>query len=466
MSVGLCCLLSCTTHLNAADVSTHDASTAEARDAKTSTILTHVVKVVEGIINIIKVIKDSRHDKHDIKLQAESELAQAVANIKNIADVSLFHEEISRESVEELCSTLREVATTIQPLLREYIKEDVASVHDYLQSAPLQELEQQLQALNNENQDIAIAISDEHEKEFHTNVIQALHSLVQSLFSIIQAPENPKIIGQNIADMLSNIINVASQTLKYEYLSSQDAEENVAIYLESFSNELTKEIKHLMLQTALHLRGCKQIRKCNNGCNSGCCGSSCSTVCRPCCNPCNTCSLNMQEEDNLLRKGSCCSSCSCSPACNSTCSTCNSSCCSRSQQEVKEDTVTRACPSCGCGNCAGGCCSYGTKKPVTHKEIIRRGIIRNNKRRSCTTCNSCGKNCNTCGCKKKIAEVQQEEQTKCNCGAKPKPQQTASRSEGLADQTKCNCGAKPKPRPNNVPRNNTRKLIYPESYNG
>ena len=93
--------------------------------------------------------------------------------------------------------------------------------------------------------------------------------------------------------MLANIMNVASQTLKYEYLSSSNAEENVAIYLESFSNELTKEIKHMMLQTALHLRGgqcgCSSKSCCKtcsqNSCSGSCNSCSSSAVCKPCCKP-------------------------------------------------------------------------------------------------------------------------------------------------------------------------------------
>lgn len=482
LSLGLCGLL-CTMHLTIIDANTPN--TSEAREAKTNHILSNVVKVVEGIINIIKIIKDARHDKINIKEKAESELAQTVTYIKNIAAESLTQEELNPESIQELCAMLRRVATSIQPLLREYIKDDVASVHDYLQNAPLQELQQQLQILNQmEEQDLAIAPTDEHEKEFHAHIIQALHNLIQNLFSIIQAPENPKVIGQNIADMLSNIINVASQTLKYEYLSSRDAEENVAIYLESFSNELTKEIKHLMLQTALHLRSCKQIRACcgNNSCN-GCCGSG-STVCRPCCNPCNTCGLNMQQEDITLRKSSCCSSCSCSPQCSTTCSSCNNSCCSLRAHGVQEKTVTRACPH-GCSKC---CCSYGTRKDTAPKEIVRRAIVRNNKRRACTTCNSCGKNCNTCGCKKTVTKNQPTDETKCGCGAKPKPRPNRTSDdansndaakcgcgkpkpkpavrveEAQNDVTKCGCG-KPRPRPN-APRRYGKTLIFPEGYKG
>lgn len=519
VSFALCSLLSATVPLSAADTSIENIQTTEARDAKTSNILMNVVKVIEGVINIIKIIKDSRPDKENIKLQAKAELADAVASIRNIAAVSLPTQELCQDNIQELCDMLHDVLATIQPLLREYIKDDIASMHDYLQNAPLQELQDQLQTVNQEeHHDIAIASTDEHEKEFHAYIIQALHNLVQNLFSIIQAPENPKIIGQNIADMLSNIINVASQTIKYEYLSSRDAEENVAVYLESFSSELTKEIKHLMLQTALHLRGCQQTRACSNSCSSGCCNSSSSTVCRPCCKPCSTCNLNMEQEDAILRKNSCCSSCSCSPACNSTCSTCNNSCCSRSQQEVKEDTVTRACPSCGCGNCSNGCCSYGTKSSDTTKKTAPEA--RSNKRRSCKNCSSCGKSSSSCSCKKNVTEDQQaDDQTKCGCGAKPKPQQAATRVEKIEDAqdiSKCSCGVKPKPqqpitrvddtsddttkcgcgaansnkpKPNTTPRNNkccgkpattqpkpgklmprprssAKNLIYPEGYNG
>lgn len=492
--INLCALFSCIllplyASSDLAENATHQASS-ESRDAKTSRILAGVGRVVEGLI---KVIKDP-HNKQNVLLH----VGDMLSGIFSIAASSLPSHELTQEEVAELRSLLQDVAQSVVPLLQHDLTESAASLREYLQTVPLEHLNE---IPLNESSSIDSSNNpsiDDNEVELHTSLLNALHNLIQNLFAIVQYPEDTRVMEQSIADMFSNIINVASKTLKYEYLSSKDAEETIVNYLDSFSDELTKEIKHLMLQTALHLRGSRACGSCNNCCSSSCSSSSCcSTICRPCCKPCNNCCRNITTDDQVR---SCCSCSSCN--CNSTnrgccncCSSCSSSCKSGDSEVNRkcsscgcstnnctctnraEDSV-RKCSSCGCStnncnscsNCGNktvavdtqnpslrSCNSCGNSSGSNCKNCDCKNTMRQQvSLRKCTSCNCTTNNgtCNTCGCKtvpiktflkytksgNNYLESASENYLKCGC-SKPKPQQQVTRNENIC--SKCGCSNKP-----------------------
>jgi hypothetical protein len=426
----------------------------ESRDAKTSHILANVGRVVEGLI---KVIKDP-HNKPNVLLH----VGDMLSGIFSIAAHSLPNHELTQEDVAELRSLLQDVAQSIIPLLQQNVLASATNLHAYLQTVPLESLSdatlnnsESIESENNQlnsstdvygdsnNDESAIndsdsqtdnnqdnssidnlynIVIDENEKELHINLLNALNSLVESLFAIVQSPGNSRVVEQSIADMFSNIINVASQTLKYEYLSSQDAEESVVNYLESFSDELTQEIKHLMLQTALHLRGSRACGSCNNCCSNSCYSSSCgSTICKPCCRPCNNCCRNMTVKNQL--KG-CCNCSSCDNTSNNSCSHCGC------KNTMRFQVTLRKCSSCSCSNNSGTCNTCGCKT-VPRKTVMKYFRSGNNHPTFST------EDYLKCGCNKPKPQQDESRNVKCNCN-KPRPQQTTSRD------LKCGCN---KPRP-------------------
>ncbi len=445
--LGFCCLLSSMLiPAYAPTVIRSDApsmDSALSKDAKASRILASVGRIVEGLVKLVQAIKDPNH-----KQTALLPVSDMLTGIFDIAANSLPHHELDEQEVQELRELMRDVAGSVEPLLRQYLTENACSMRNYLQAIQLKELDLIIRRSDAHlTTEETVPASDQNEQELHNNVLNALHELVQNLFAIIQHTENHQLVGQSIADMLASIMNVASQTLKYEFLTSRDAEENVALYLESFSTELTKELKHLMLQTALHLRGgkcsCSSKSCCNtcsnNGCGKSCSSKCCSSVCKPCCKPCGTCCRAIKIEDEPCkspepptsavhkvekkgpygqqvyqrslkkdtRKGCCgCSTCNCSTSgtCGTCCSSCTTTCC---KSPATEEQVTRkscsSCSSCSCkpkcsnncNTCSQSCCSNRSGPTVCEAETEVT-------RKSCSSCSSCSckpkcsSNCNTC----------------------------------------------------------------------
>lgn len=411
MSVGLCALLS----ISPSCIFAGDASNAvkEARDSKINNILTGVGKVIEGLVKIITEIK-IKDGQNKQTLSADVKKIAAIL-VHDIAS-SLPHDELSLEDVESLRTLLHEAHEALHPMLTDHLAARCLEVHIMLHNAEISELEaaRQQEADVQLNQPDVETEQEGAEKEFYTNLIGALHNLVQNLFTIIESPENPKVMGQSIADMFSNIINVASQTLKYEYLSSRDAEEKVAIYLDSFSKELTKEIKQLMLQTALNLRD-ESFRKhcCGSSCNSCC--NSCSRICKPSCNSCSSCCRTLEDANQDETTRACCSSCSCPTS--GSCSSCGS-CCRKQDIDTVVD-ITRS-----------------TDFAQRH----------NKHRRSRACCNNCGCTTGNCGCRadtsQEVTETtdEQDDTTKCGCN---KPKKSEATEAEQNDAIKCGCN-KPK----------------------
>lgn len=493
--ISICALLSCVLlQTYASSVVTDDCvavTMAESRGAKTDRILAGVKRVVEGLI---KVIRDP-HNKQSVLLH----VGDMLSGIFSIAASSLPSHELSQEEVAELRSLLQDVAQSLVPLLHNDVTESAASLREYLQTVPLENLNQLTEENISTNSSENAAI-DDNEKELHANLLNSLNNLVQSLFAVVQYPENPRVIEQSIADMFSNIINVASQTLKYEYLSSKDAEDNVVSYLDSFSNELTQEIKHLMLQTALHLRGSRACGSCNNCCSNSC--SSCpSTICRPCCRPCNNCCRNIDIENQV--RGCCgCSSCNCSSSstsCCGCCSSCSSNCSSNVNRKCstcgstnscncnkRVESSSRKCSTCGCptnncnscNNCGGRTVAVDSQNPTVRgctlcgnsntngcpncgcKNTFRQQVSL----RKCSSC-SCSTNngtCNTCGCQTVSQRTLMryaksgnnridatEVRSKCGCNNNKPKTQEVTRNDNMC--SKCGCSNKPN-RPGEVAR--------------
>lgn len=411
ISVGLCALLSISPlYMLASDT---NIAAKEARDAKINNILTGVGKVIEGLVKIITEIKTKdRHDKQNVS----SHIKEIASVLVNDIAASLPQTELNQEDIDNLRAMLNEAQETLQPVLSDYLATRCLDMHIALHNTQPAELEAARQLDDQATAQPVIDPQEGTEKEFYTNLIGALHNLVQNLFTIIESPENPKVMGQSIADMFGNIINVASQTLKYEYLSSGDADEKVAIYLDTFSNELTKEIKNLMLQTALNLRDEAHRKQCcGSSCNSCC--NSCSRICRPSCNSCSSCCRALEDASQDEATRSCCSSCSCSST--GSCSSCGGCC---RKQEI--DTIV----------------DQAAMRSVTKSADFEQRHNKSRRYRAC--CSSCGCTTGNCGCRASAQDQATEaDATKCGCN-KPKTSEP-TRAEQEADATKCGCN-KPK----------------------
>lgn len=420
MSIGLCALLSISPLYMLAG-ETNNAHK-EARDSKINNILTGVGKVIEGLVKIIT----------EIKIKDGQNKQNVSANVREIAailvhDIPLLlpYNELKLDEIENLRAILHEAHEALHGMFTERLSIRCLEMHTMLHNAEISELEAaRQQEIDAQLDEPAVDPEEGAEKEFYTNLIGALHNLVQSLFTIIESPENPKVIGQSIADMFGNIINVASQTLKYEYLSSRDAEEKVAMYLDSFSKELTKEIKQLMLQTALNLRdGTFRKHCCGSSCNSCC--NSCSRICRPSCNSCSSCCRTLQNASQDQATRACCSSCSCSTS--GSCSSCGS-CCRKEQIDTiidEEATITRSA------------------------DFAQR---HNKHRRSRSCCSNCGCTTGNCGCRANPAEeatqtATADDTTKCGCN-KPKKSEVTEAEQN--DATKCGCNKPKRTKPTKV----------------
>jgi len=465
-------------------------------DEKTGRIVASIGHLFEGVIGLIKDIKS--HEKANII----SGVGKLVNGIMNVAATATTKGNPSEEDIAHLRALVNEATRRMLPQLQQRARCEAHDLQAYLVKTPFEELEATLryreEAVEQEEaseQDVEAVELNEDEQELSSGILNSLYEMVHDLFAIIQDPDNPQIVGQSIADMLSSIMNIASQALKYEYLHAKEDDNRVAFYLESFSTELTKEIRQLMLQTALNLRkGCHSSSCCKPSCckpcckPSSCCPSSCNSCCRSPEAPVEVQPKDRQLDDAEVTRSSCCS---CNKPCNS-CSSCSkySSCCGchkaapldeqpmqvKAQPEQPEVTRASCCSSCsgksscncGCNSC--GCCGKKSEEIIDAEKLAAQDEA-TEETKACSNC-GCQKPCG-CGCKnEEVATAEQEAQEEatkgCGCG-KPKPQTTVDRLKDDVTKTpsKCGCtGSNQPPRPKHHPKVKriAARLVYPEGY--
>ena len=68
--------------------------------------------------------------------------------------------------------------------------------------------------------------------------------IVQNFFNIVQSPSNAHVVGSNIAQMLSGLVNVAIEAMKR--LPNDVTEEERAEYLEQLEEALKKSVRSLV----------------------------------------------------------------------------------------------------------------------------------------------------------------------------------------------------------------------------
>ncbi|MEX0849027.1 MAG: hypothetical protein WD055_02265, partial [Candidatus Dependentiae bacterium] len=276
--LGMCCLLATMITNTSQPPCRIQAETPieSSKDGRTGRILSSVGEVVEGLVRLIK----NPHEKTNV-LQNVGKMLAGILNVA--ANAVQKGAPLTADEVEQMRMVFDQLGESIEDAIRNTVTQNARSMHNYLRAVSIDELEALLNRSEEETDEIVVSL-DEDDQELQTGILHSLHEMLHDLFAIIHSPEDPQLIGQSIADILASIMNVASQALKYEYLTSKDAEENVALYLDSFSTELTKEIKHLMLQTALHLRG-ESTEVTRSSCNNkSCCKTSCcKKECKPCC---------------------------------------------------------------------------------------------------------------------------------------------------------------------------------------
>jgi hypothetical protein len=266
--------------------------------------------------------------------------------------------------------------------------------------------------------------------EQEEQVLTVLHALIHDTFAIIQSSETDEAIGGSIADMLTNIVELALDTIKYEQVG--DVETCAAAYIDRVCAELNRQIRHLMVQSALTLRG-----------------SECSVAC--CKNPGRACAaaLNMimgNRGNGCCNNNGCCKPCA-RPSCNncSTCNTCSqktsSCCCDRSPMsdmcaEKEMCDTMRGCNNCGCSQNCNTCkpgCSCKSADMSDDAEMCKcqcgcsmpsRAIRMDIKRDMMNKCSCCAMDCQTCRSMNCAGSTRA-----CPCQQKPQQQTT---TQGLS----------------------------------
>lgn len=355
----------------------------------TASTLTSIAGNVGNIVTVATTLAQ-KPDKQTI-LTSVGQLLQSVFSIV----ASLVH----KSNLEDTQAALEPVIVDVPEELVERLITAINNSREYLTAASLQELGCALQDAERQVVQLCAArrrnnvAADENED----NVVDVLNSLIHDLFAIIQSSGANEQIGESIADMLSNIVELAADTIKYERLATDDVETCAAVYVDRVCAELNRQIRHLMVQSALTLRG-----------------SDCTVDC--CKKPGRQCAAAISMITGATRSnGNCCCKPCAKPQCSScsTCSTCNQSsnscCCNRSVVNTTAAEV-RACNSCSSSS-------------------------------SCSTCNK-----PNCSCKS--ADASDDETRGCSCGCKPGcPTCVSMNCEGTEMRCPCN---KPKPKANAI----------------
>lgn len=393
-------------------------SSAPAEQQQSNTIATatniagDVGEIVSTAANLVQ-----HHDKQTI-LASVGQLLQSIFSIV----ATLVH----KGNAEDVA--LEPVVVEVRAALVERLVDAIDCSREYLKQVSLQELGCALQDAEREAIQMCAnrtenAPADENEH----NVLDVLNALIHDLFALIQSSGENANIGESIGEMLSNIVELATDTIKYE--SVDDMEACAAMYVDRVCTELNRQIRHLMVQSALTLRG-----------------SSCSVACVK--NPGRPCAAAI---DMILgtRKNNGCGCCKpCAKAqCNScsSCNTCNqntNSCCCgrRSMSDICAEEETRGC-SCnsGCSTCKPNCNCRVMDMEMTDAEM-RSGCGCGCKPASCTTCNK-----PSCSCSSRSMDMCDEQEVRgCSCGCKVGCKTCVSMNcEG--SELRCPCNNKPRP---------------------
>lgn len=418
------------------------ASTNEQAQASVGTTLTAIGADVTNIVTTATNLAQ-HHDKQTILAsvgQFLNSIFSIVSTLVNKGDMQMepMIIEVREALVNDLVNAI--------DCSREYLKQ--VSLSEL--GCALKDAEQEVAMCAARAQDGQVMAQEEIVKD-------VLKSLIHDLFAIIQSSGTNDNIGESIAQMLTNILEQATDTLKYEQLAAEDMDTCAAMYVDRVCAELTRQIRHLMVQSALTLRGstcsvecCKNpshpcaaainmIMGTRKGCNS-CCRPSARPCCSSCCNntTCCVCNKSMPMDDEMEMRGSC--NCGCKPnncTCKPNCSSCKPSCgCNLMDMDMSMEMRG----SCNCG-CKPNCSSC---KPNCGCSMMDMNMDDMEMRGSC----GCKPNCNTCkpncGCKMMDMDMDDAQMCKCSCGCN-------SRMMDCNEMTlRCPCN-KPKPQPQTRP---------------
>lgn len=308
---------------------------------------------------------------------------------------------------------------------------------EYLKQVSLQELGCALQDAEREAIQMCANRTDASTDQLEQSIRNILNSLMHDVYALIQSSEENENIGASIGEMISNIIELAVDTIKYE--REDDMEACAAMCVDRVCAELNRQIRHLMVQSALTLRG-----------------SACSVACIK--NPGRPCAAAINMVMGTRKNCGCCRPSS-RPCCNS-CSTCNScnqntnSCCcngQRSMSNICDEKEMRGCGcSSGCSTCKPNCNCKVMDMEMSDAEMRGCGCgCKPSSSSSCTTCNK-----PSCSCSKRSMDMCDDEQMRgCGCGCRADCTTCVSMNcEGSELRCPCNQGDnqnsnKPKPSP-------------------
>lgn len=78
-------------------------------------------------------------------------------------------------------------------------------------------------------------------------VLANFANMLGNFFNILQAPNNPQNVGNNIAGMLNGMVNIAVEAMKGGQLSIDDDQETIKRYVKQLSNNLKKRLSKMVV---------------------------------------------------------------------------------------------------------------------------------------------------------------------------------------------------------------------------